>query len=206
MRSGSDRRGGSSGAASTRRGPRDRRQWAPDHTTIARLRQRHERVGRQVLGLCAEAGLVGIEVLAIDGTKSHGMPPSTPTSTTSRSPGRSCRRPPRSTPPRTSSSASTAATSCRRSSPRRRVGVTRCARPAPPRRSCCPHSRGSRSAGVAGPRDRRGRRLTPRSRGLVEVKTLMQVLWRIHGRREARPCDVAISSAELRWPAQAASC
>src|SRR4051794_23307403 len=48
---------------------------APDHTTIARFRQRHERaladLFGQVLGLCAQAGLVGIEVLAIDGTKIH---------------------------------------------------------------------------------------------------------------------------------------
>jgi transposase len=47
----------------------------PDHTTIARFRQRHERalagLFGQVLGLCAQAGLVGIEVLAIDGTKIH---------------------------------------------------------------------------------------------------------------------------------------
>jgi Transposase domain (DUF772)/Transposase DDE domain len=47
----------------------------PDHTTIARFRQRHERaladLFGQVLGLCADAGLVGIEVLAIDGTKIH---------------------------------------------------------------------------------------------------------------------------------------
>jgi transposase len=47
----------------------------PDHTTIARFRQRHERaladLFGQVLGLCAEAGLVGIEVVAIDGTKIH---------------------------------------------------------------------------------------------------------------------------------------
>jgi transposase len=48
---------------------------APDHTTIARFRQRHERaladLFGQVLELCAQAGLVGIEVLAIDGTKIH---------------------------------------------------------------------------------------------------------------------------------------
>jgi transposase len=47
----------------------------PDHTTIARFRQRHELaladLFGQVLGLCADAGLVGIEVLAIDGTKIH---------------------------------------------------------------------------------------------------------------------------------------
>src|SRR3954454_23670275 len=48
---------------------------APDHTTISRFRQRHERplagLFGEILGLCAQAGLVGIEVLAIDGTKVH---------------------------------------------------------------------------------------------------------------------------------------
>src|SRR3954467_621714 len=48
---------------------------APDHTTIARFRQRHERpLGElfgDVLELCAEAGLVQIDVIAIDGTKVH---------------------------------------------------------------------------------------------------------------------------------------
>jgi transposase len=47
----------------------------PDHTAIARFRQRHERaladLFGQVLGFCAQVGLVGIEVLAIDGTKIH---------------------------------------------------------------------------------------------------------------------------------------
>jgi len=46
---------------------------APDHTTIARFRQRHERpLGElfgEVLELCAEAGLVRVEVIAVDGTK-----------------------------------------------------------------------------------------------------------------------------------------
>jgi transposase len=45
----------------------------PDHTTIARFRQRHEAaladLFGQVLGLCAEAGLVKVGVVAIDGTK-----------------------------------------------------------------------------------------------------------------------------------------
>jgi transposase len=45
----------------------------PDHTTIARFRQRHEiaiaGVFSQVLALCADAGLVGTGVLAVDGTK-----------------------------------------------------------------------------------------------------------------------------------------
>src|SRR4051794_14506216 len=48
---------------------------APDHTTIARFRQRHERpLGElfgEVLELCAEAGLVQLDVIAIDGTKVH---------------------------------------------------------------------------------------------------------------------------------------
>src|SRR5215210_6919583 len=45
----------------------------PDHTTIARFRQRHERalaaLFGQVLALCARAGLADVAVLAVDGTK-----------------------------------------------------------------------------------------------------------------------------------------
>ena len=45
----------------------------PDHATIARFRVRHERaLGElfgQVLGLCANAGLVEVAVLALDGSK-----------------------------------------------------------------------------------------------------------------------------------------
>jgi len=48
---------------------------APDHTTIARFRQRHEAglagLFGEVLALCAEAGLVRVGVIAIDGTKVH---------------------------------------------------------------------------------------------------------------------------------------
>jgi transposase len=47
----------------------------PDHTTIARFRQRHEDaiagLFGEVLSLCAEAGLVGVGVIAVDGTKVH---------------------------------------------------------------------------------------------------------------------------------------
>ena len=47
----------------------------PDHTTIARFRQRHEAalagLFGDVLALCAEAGLVRVGVVAIDGTKVH---------------------------------------------------------------------------------------------------------------------------------------
>ncbi len=48
-------------------------QLTPDHSTIAEFRRRHElELGEpfvQVLGLCREAGLVSVGVLAIDGTK-----------------------------------------------------------------------------------------------------------------------------------------
>lgn len=46
---------------------------APDHTTIARFRQRHEmalaELFGEVLALCAQAGLVRVGVIAVDGTK-----------------------------------------------------------------------------------------------------------------------------------------
>jgi transposase len=47
----------------------------PDHTTIARFRQRHETALAGLLGevltLCAQEGLVQVGVIAIDGTKVH---------------------------------------------------------------------------------------------------------------------------------------
>src|SRR3954465_11487573 len=47
----------------------------PDHATIARFRVRHERaladLFADVLRLCAEAGLVRVELVAVDGTKLH---------------------------------------------------------------------------------------------------------------------------------------
>ena len=47
----------------------------PDHATIARFRQRHEDAIAElfsgVLGLCAQAGMVEVGVIAIDGTKMH---------------------------------------------------------------------------------------------------------------------------------------
>jgi transposase len=47
----------------------------PDHTTVARFRRRHEAalagLFGEVLALCAEAGLVRVGVVAIDGTKVH---------------------------------------------------------------------------------------------------------------------------------------
>ena len=48
---------------------------APDHTTIARFRQRHEialaELFGEVLALCAESGVVRVGVIAVDGTKMH---------------------------------------------------------------------------------------------------------------------------------------
>ncbi len=47
----------------------------PDHTTIARFRQRHETaladLFSEVLTLCAEAGLAKVGVIAVNGTKVH---------------------------------------------------------------------------------------------------------------------------------------
>jgi len=48
---------------------------APDHSTIAEFRQRHEaplaELFTEVLSLCKEAGLVSVGVIAVDGTKLH---------------------------------------------------------------------------------------------------------------------------------------
>jgi transposase len=50
-------------------------QQKPDHATIARFRARHEdalaELFSSVLGLCKQAGLVKVGVIAIDGTKVH---------------------------------------------------------------------------------------------------------------------------------------
>src|SRR4051812_9788268 len=47
----------------------------PDHATVARFRVRHERalseLFGQVLGLCTDAGLVRVGVVAVDGTRVH---------------------------------------------------------------------------------------------------------------------------------------
>jgi transposase len=48
---------------------------APDHTTIARFRARHDRrladLFVQVLAMCAKAGMVRVGTVAVDGTKLH---------------------------------------------------------------------------------------------------------------------------------------
>jgi transposase len=45
----------------------------PDHATVVRFRVRHEAalagLFGQVLGLCADAGLVSVGVVAVDGSK-----------------------------------------------------------------------------------------------------------------------------------------
>src|SRR6266699_843955 len=50
-------------------------QQKPDHATIARFRARHEdalsELFSSVLGLCKQAGLAKVGVIAIDGTKVH---------------------------------------------------------------------------------------------------------------------------------------
>src|SRR3954468_13434944 len=104
---------------------------APDHTTIARFRQRHESalagLFGAVLGLCAEAGLVRVGVVAIDGTKVNANTSPHATRITSRPPARFSKRRRRSTRSRTSSSASAAVTSCRLSLPRARAASGGCA-------------------------------------------------------------------------------
>jgi ABC-type transporter Mla MlaB component len=51
-------------------------QTKPDHATIARFVERHQAalagVFGAVLGLCAKAGLVGVKVVAVDGSKVSG--------------------------------------------------------------------------------------------------------------------------------------
>jgi transposase len=100
----------------------------PDHTTIARFRQRHETaladLFGQVLELCADAGLPEVGLVAVDGTKVHANASQHAAVTTSRSPGRFLRRLRRPTVWRTSSVGRSAAMSCRRSFPlSRAVGV-----------------------------------------------------------------------------------
>src|SRR5215212_7400782 len=77
---------------------------APDHSTIAEFRCRHERplgeVFSGVLGLCARVGLASVGVVAIDGTKMAGNASS---DANRRSRARSSPRRPRSTAARTSS-------------------------------------------------------------------------------------------------------
>jgi transposase len=116
----------------------------PAHCTIARFRQRHEAalagLFGDVLALCADAGLVGVAVLAVDGTKLHATASQHQNLDYDRSPRKSSPRRTRSTGQRTSASASAVALSCPRSCRRSRAGAAGCALPsaawtsaAPPR-------------------------------------------------------------------------
>jgi hypothetical protein len=117
----------------------------PDHCTIARFRRRHEAalagLFSDVLELCADAGLVGVAVLAVMAPRCTRTRRSTRISTTTRSLARSWPRPTWSTVPRTSASATGAATSCRPNWPRRRGGAAGCARPSADSRSGPPPKR-----------------------------------------------------------------
>jgi transposase len=92
---------------------------APDHATVARFRARHENALAElfsgVLGLCADAGLVRVGVLAIDGTKVHANASQHATRISSRSRARFWPRRRRLTRPRMRSSATPAAMIYRRS-------------------------------------------------------------------------------------------
>src|ERR687885_1835103 len=95
---------------------------APDHTTIARFRQRHERaLGElfgEVLALRAGSGLVRVGTVAVDGTKVAANAAVQATRDYEQI-ARELLAPTRSTPRRTSASARGAATSCRASCRRR---------------------------------------------------------------------------------------
>ncbi len=88
----------------------------PDHSTIAEFRRRHEaEIGElfdEVLGLCREAGLVSVGVIAIDGTKiKANVSMDQNRSYRARRP-RSCARPKRQIVARMSSTATRVGMSC----------------------------------------------------------------------------------------------
>ena len=76
--------------------PGDRGELVPDHSTIAEFRVRHEAalagLFTHVLVVCAQAGLVKVGVVAIDGTKIQRTRRRSATMGMSGSPGRSWRR------------------------------------------------------------------------------------------------------------------
>jgi transposase len=105
---------------------------APDHTTIARFRQRHEaalaELFGEVLWLCAEAGLVRVGVVAVDGTKVHANASHHATRDYELIAREISNTPTPSMPRRTSASVTRAATSCPSRCRRRRVASAGCAR------------------------------------------------------------------------------
>lgn len=115
---------------------------APDHTTIARFRQRHEDaiagLFGDVLRLCADAGLAGVGLVAVDGTKVHADASHHANRDYEQIAARSLPRPTLSTPRRTSSSVTGAATSCRLSCRRAAGARSGCARAASALRPSAP--------------------------------------------------------------------
>ena len=121
---------------------------APDHTTIARFRARHQdalaRTFTQVLALCARAGLVSVGVVALDGT---AMAANASREATRSYPAireevdRISAKPPSSTRPRMLSMAAAAATNCRPSWPTVVRGLRGCAAAAKNSRPSRPRSR-----------------------------------------------------------------
>lgn len=123
-----------------------------DHATIARFRVRHEaalgELFGQVLGLCADAGLVSVGVIALDGSRSRPPRLTGRSAATSRSRQRSSRRPAGSTRPRTTLTVPAAATSCPSSLRSARDGGRGCARRSSGSTETAPHAP-SRSRAVA---------------------------------------------------------
>jgi len=105
----------------------------PDHCTIARFGQRHEAalagLFGDVLALCSDAGLAGVAVLAVDGTKIYADASRDATRDYDQIAADILARRTPSTAPRTSSSVRRAATSCRRSCRPIRGGAAGCATP-----------------------------------------------------------------------------
>jgi transposase len=94
-------------------------QQKPDHATLARFVERHQEalagVFGSVLGLCARAGLVGVNVVAVDGSKISANASREATADYERLAREILEGRSRSTPRRTSASAIAAGMSCRRS-------------------------------------------------------------------------------------------
>ena len=128
---------------------------APDHTTIARFRQRHERalaeLFGEVLALCAEAGLVRVGVIAVDGTKVAANAAPQATRDYEQIAREILAEADAVDAEEDERSATRAATSCRPSWRPRRAGAAGCARPSAASTSSAPRRPGrSRATGPNG--------------------------------------------------------
>jgi transposase len=105
----------------------------PDHATIVRFRVRHEQalaeLFGEVLALCAQAGLVRVGVIAVDGTKVHANASQHATRDYEQIAAEILAEADAVDRAETSASASGAATNCHRSSPPPKAGAGGCARP-----------------------------------------------------------------------------